>query len=91
MVNPVWACICMNPFAPVRWNRCKQIGYADLTEHVRMIGLALSGGGSRAMAFHLGCFRALEDLGLLEKDGVLSTISGGSVFGAYYAYSPVLD
>jgi NTE family protein len=53
-----------------------------------MIGLALSGGGSRAMAFHLGCFRALEDLGLLEKVAVLSTISGGSVFGAYYAYSP---
>lgn len=53
-----------------------------------MIGLALSGGGSRAMAFHLGCLRALDDLELLEKVGVLSTISGGSVIGAYYAYSP---
>jgi NTE family protein len=53
-----------------------------------MIGLALSGGGSRAMAFHLGCLRALHDLDLLEKVGVLSTISGGSVIGAYYAYSP---
>lgn len=53
-----------------------------------MIGLALSGGGSRAMAFHLGCLRALHDLGLLEKVGVLSTISGGSVIGAYYAYTP---
>lgn len=53
-----------------------------------MIGLALSGGGSRAMAFHLGCLRALHDLELLEKIGVLSTISGGSVIGAYYAYSP---
>ena len=28
-----------------------------------MIGLALSGGGSRAMAFHLGCLRALNDMG----------------------------
>jgi NTE family protein len=56
-----------------------------------MIGLALSGGGSRAMAFHLGCFRALQDLGVLEKISVLSTISGGSVFGAYYAYSPELE
>ncbi|MBL9170807.1 MAG: patatin-like phospholipase family protein [Verrucomicrobiales bacterium] len=53
-----------------------------------MIGLALSGGGSRAMAFHLGCLRALDDLELLERVGVLSTISGGSVIGAYYAYSP---
>ena len=53
-----------------------------------MIGLALSGGGSRAMAFHLGCLRALEDLGLLDRIGVLSTISGGSLIGAYYAYTP---
>jgi len=53
-----------------------------------MIGLALSGGGSRAMAFHLGCLRALDDLGLLENVSVLSTISGGSVIGAYYAYAP---
>lgn len=53
-----------------------------------MIGLALSGGGSRAMAFHLGCLRALHDVGLLERVGVLSTISGGSVIGAYYAYTP---
>lgn len=40
------------------------------------------------MAFHLGCLRALNDLDLLEKIGVLSTISGGSVIGAYYAYTP---
>jgi NTE family protein len=53
-----------------------------------MIGLALSGGGSRAMAFHLGCLRALHDLGVLENVSVLSTISGGSVIGALYAYTP---
>jgi NTE family protein len=53
-----------------------------------MIGLALSGGGSRAMAFHLGCLRALKDLGLLDRIDVISTISGGSVIGAYYAYTP---
>lgn len=52
-----------------------------------MIGLALSGGGSRAMAFHLGCLRALNDFGLLDRIGVLSTISGGSVIGAYFVYS----
>lgn len=55
-----------------------------------MIGLALSGGGSRAMAFHLGCLRALDDLEILDRVKVLSTISGGSVIGAYYAYTPTL-
>jgi NTE family protein len=47
------------------------------------IGLALSGGGSRAIAFHLGCLRALNQLGLLDRIDVLSTVSGGSVIGAY--------
>lgn len=49
------------------------------------IGIALSGGGSRAMAFHLGCLRTLEKHGLLEKACVLSCVSGGSVIGAMYA------
>ena len=49
------------------------------------IGLALSGGGSRAIAFHLGCLRALHDLGILPKVKVISTVSGGSVIGALYA------
>jgi NTE family protein len=47
------------------------------------IGLALSGGGSRAIAFHLGCLRALNRLGLLDRVAVVSTVSGGSVIGAY--------
>ena len=51
------------------------------------IGLALSGGGSRAIAFHLGCLRALHDLGILDRVKVLSTVSGGSVIGALYALS----
>lgn len=51
------------------------------------IGLALSGGGARAMAFHLGCMRALHDRGILSKISVLSTVSGGSVIGAMWAYS----
>jgi len=50
------------------------------------IGLALSGGGSRAIAFHLGCLRALHDRGLLGKVSVISAVSGGSVIAALYAY-----
>lgn len=49
------------------------------------IGLSLSGGGSRAIAFHLGCLRALHELGVMDKVKVLSTVSGGSVIGALYA------
>lgn len=47
--------------------------------------MALSGGGSRAIAFHLGCLRALKELGLLDRVSVLSTVSGGSVIGAAYS------
>ena len=49
------------------------------------IGLALSGGGSRAIAFHLGCLRALHRAGLIDRLDSLSTVSGGSVIGALYA------
>ena len=53
----------------------------------RNVGLALSGGGSRAIAFHLGCLRALHDLDLLSRVQVISSASGGSVISAMYAYS----
>ena len=51
------------------------------------IGLALSGGGFRAVAFHLGVLRALHDRGVLDHIEVLSTVSGGSLIGAMWAYS----
>ncbi|MBK6634605.1 MAG: patatin-like phospholipase family protein [Chitinophagaceae bacterium] len=48
------------------------------------LGLALSGGGYRAAAFHVGTLKKLDELGILSKVNVLSTISGGSITGAYY-------
>jgi len=51
-----------------------------------MIALALSGGGSRAMAFHLGCMRALHDRGVLDRVKVISAVSGGAVIAGLYAY-----
>ncbi|WP_404200210.1 patatin-like phospholipase family protein [Streptomyces tauricus] len=54
----------------------------------RTIGLALSGGGSRAAAFHLGCLRALHDRDLLDRIRVVSGISGGSLLAALWAYGP---
>ncbi len=48
------------------------------------IGLALSGGGFRASFFHLGVIRRLEELGIMKDIEVISTVSGGSILGAYY-------
>ncbi|MDM8560139.1 patatin-like phospholipase family protein [Candidatus Parabeggiatoa sp. HSG14] len=50
----------------------------------RKIGLALSGGGFRASIFHMGVIRRLSELELLDKIDVISTVSGGSIVGAYY-------
>ena len=50
----------------------------------KRIGLALSGGGYRAAAFHLGTLRKLNELGLLKNVDVFSCISGGAIIGAYY-------
>jgi len=43
------------------------------------IALALSGGGTRAMAFHLGVLRYLAECGAFERIGRISTVSGGSL------------
>ena len=51
----------------------------------KRIGLALSGGGFRAAAFHLGVFRKLEELGLLAKIDLLTCVSGGSIAGGFLA------
>ena len=53
----------------------------------KTIGLSLSGGGSRAVAFHLGTLRALEDLNLLHEVNVISGVSGGSVMAGLLGYT----
>lgn len=55
--------------------------------NAKNVGLCLSGGGSRAIAFHLGCLRALHNRGILERIDVVSAVSGGAVIAAMYAYS----
>jgi NTE family protein len=49
------------------------------------IGLALSGGGFRAAAFHLGVLRKLHALQLLQGVDLLTCVSGGSIAGATLA------
>ncbi len=51
----------------------------------KRIGLALSGGGFRAAAFHLGVFEALHKRGLLWNLDLLSGVSGGSIAAAFLA------
>lgn len=55
----------------------------------RKIGLSLSGGGSRAVAFHLGTLRALQDLQLLDEISIISGVSGGSVMTGLLGYTDI--
>ena len=48
----------------------------------RRIGLALSGGGYRALVFHLGVLARLASDNLLEEVSFISTVSGGSLAAA---------
>jgi NTE family protein len=50
-----------------------------LTEPDQKIGLALSGGGVRAMAFHCGVLRWLAETKRLETISQISSVSGGSL------------
>ncbi|MGO6847958.1 MULTISPECIES: patatin-like phospholipase family protein [Rhizobium] len=51
----------------------------------KTIGIALSGGGFRAAAFHLGVFTELRALNLLDKLDLLTCVSGGSIAGGFLA------
>lgn len=49
------------------------------------IGIALSGGGYRAMLFHAGAIVRLFECGLLAKAARISSVSGGSITAAKLA------
>lgn len=53
-------------------------------KNTKRIGLALSGGGYRATAYHIGTLKKLNELGILNNIDVMSCISGGSILGAFY-------
>lgn len=57
----------------------------DKPEEDYFIGLALSGGGSRAANFSAAVMWQLHELGILEKVQYISSVSGGSLTAAYYA------
>lgn len=49
------------------------------------IGLALSGGGFRAMLFHAGALQRLNELELLRKVDRIASVSGGSLAAGHLA------
>lgn len=49
------------------------------------VALAVSGGGYRAMLFHLGSFLRLYELGILRRLDRISSVSGGSITSAKIA------
>ncbi len=55
----------------------------EVTDHREEgIGLCLSGGGYRAMVFHLGALWRLNELGYLGRLSRVSSVSGGSITAA---------
>lgn len=56
------------------------------------VGLALSGGGSRAANYSMAVMEQLNELGIMRHVTAISSTSGGGVAGAYYALNgPDLD
>ena len=49
------------------------------------VGLAISGGGSRAAVFGMAVLEQLNEIGILQHITAISTTSGGGLAGAYYA------
>lgn len=49
------------------------------------IGISLSGGGYRAMLFHVGALWRLNEVGLLTRAARISSVSGGSITAGWLA------
>ena len=60
---------------------------ATNTTNRDFIGLAISGGGSRAAIFSAAVIFELQRYGLMQQVDVLSSVSGGSLTAAFYVLS----
>ena len=61
---------------------CARADSGDLLQAGKLedgIGLCLSGGGYRAMLYHVGALRRLNELGLLSRLAEIASVSGGSI------------
>lgn len=61
-----------------------KLGTKELADG-RFVGLAFSGGGSRAAVFGAAVMKELDRAGLLQQADVLSAVSGGALPAAAYA------
>lgn len=66
------------PNSPVRWIPADE----ERGKPESGMGLCLSGGGYRAMLFHLGALWRLNELGYLKQLTRVSSVSGGSIAAA---------
>ncbi|RFB04833.1 patatin-like phospholipase family protein [Parvularcula marina] len=60
----------------------------EIVSHDQFVGLAFSGGGSRAAYFAAAGAEALNEAGLLEEVTHISSVSGGSMAASYLATRP---
>jgi hypothetical protein len=56
-----------------------------------IVGIAISGGGSRASVYGAAAMEALWEHGLTDRADYLSSVSGGSIAGSYYVKKHLLD
>ena len=66
------------------------LGQKELADG-RFVGLAFSGGGSRAAVFGAAVMKELDRLGLLQQVDVLSAVSGGALPAAAYVLEGYRD
>lgn len=66
-------------------DRAREHHLPDPRSTRRGIALCLSGGGYRAMLFHLGALRRLNEVGLLSNVTTISSVSGGSIMSGLLA------
>ena len=71
---------------PTRTRATDEITLADLQNGI-FVGIAMSGGGSRAANFSAAILLELEEMGLLQAASALSSVSGSSLTSAYYGLS----
>ena len=76
--------------SPVTTRATLQLGQKELADG-RFVGLAFSGGGSRAAVFGAAVMKELDRLGVLQQVDVLSAVSGGALPAASYALEGYRD
>ncbi len=65
-------------------NDTQNMGLSAAGIRTGKLGIALSGGGFRAALFHVGVLARLAQCDLLRHVALISTVSGGSIIGAFY-------